>query len=67
MSTIVFIRHGETDMAGSFCGHSDPELNLAGKRQAIRLAGEAATLEDMFLKLTEDTTEAVEYAIRPEK
>jgi len=45
MSTIVFIRHGETDMAGSFCGHSDPELNLAGKRQAIRLAGEAATLE----------------------
>jgi alpha-ribazole phosphatase len=45
MSTIVFIRHGETDMAGRFCGHSNPELNLAGKVQAIRLAEESATLK----------------------
>ena len=29
MNTIVFIRHSETDMADRFCGHSDPELNLA--------------------------------------
>jgi broad specificity phosphatase PhoE len=45
MSTIIFIRHGETDMVGSFCGHSDPKLNLAGEEQAIRLAEEAATLK----------------------
>ena len=44
MSTIVFIRHGETDMAGRFCGHSDPDLNPAGESQAIRLAEEAAML-----------------------
>jgi alpha-ribazole phosphatase/probable phosphoglycerate mutase len=33
MSTIVFIRHCETDMAGRFCGHADPELNVIGERQ----------------------------------
>lgn len=45
MNTIVFIRHGETDMAGRFCGHSDPKLNLAGESQVIRLANQVATLE----------------------
>ena len=35
MSTLVFTRHGETDMAGRFCGHSDPELNKAGERDAM--------------------------------
>jgi broad specificity phosphatase PhoE len=44
MSTIIFIRHGETDMAGSFCGHSDPYLNPAGKRQVTRIAEEVAIL-----------------------
>jgi len=44
MNTIVFIRHGETDMAGRFCGHSDPDLNPAGESQAISLAEEASTL-----------------------
>ena len=44
MNTIVFIRHGETDMAGRFCGHSDPDLNPAGESQAIRVAEEAAML-----------------------
>jgi hypothetical protein len=29
MNTIIFICHSETDIAGRFCGHSDPELNLA--------------------------------------
>jgi alpha-ribazole phosphatase len=33
MSDILFIRHAETDMAGTFCGHSDPELNAEGLRQ----------------------------------
>jgi alpha-ribazole phosphatase len=44
MNTIVFIRHGETDMAGRFCGHSDPDLNLVGESLVIRLAEEAAML-----------------------
>jgi broad specificity phosphatase PhoE len=33
MSEILFIRHAETDMAGTFCGHSDPELNVRGRLQ----------------------------------
>lgn len=31
MSELLFIRHAETDMAGTFCGHSDPELNERGR------------------------------------
>ena len=44
MSTLIFIRHGETDMAGRFCGHSDPELNAAGELQVARVAEEVANL-----------------------
>jgi alpha-ribazole phosphatase/probable phosphoglycerate mutase len=33
MSELLFIRHAETDMAGTFCGHSDPELNARGRAQ----------------------------------
>jgi alpha-ribazole phosphatase/probable phosphoglycerate mutase len=33
MSELLFIRHAETDMAGTFCGHSDPELNARGRIQ----------------------------------
>jgi alpha-ribazole phosphatase/probable phosphoglycerate mutase len=37
MSEILFIRHAETDMAGTFCGHSDPELNTRGHLQVMEL------------------------------
>lgn len=37
MSEILFIRHAETDMAGTFCGHSDPELNARGYVQVAEL------------------------------
>ncbi|MDQ2833192.1 MAG: alpha-ribazole phosphatase family protein [Acidobacteriota bacterium] len=37
MSDILFIRHAETDMAGTFCGHSDPELNQRGFEQVAEL------------------------------
>jgi len=37
MSEILFIRHAETDMAGTFCGHSDPELNAHGYLQLSEL------------------------------
>jgi alpha-ribazole phosphatase len=33
MRELLFIRHAETDMAGTFCGHSDPELNARGRIQ----------------------------------
>jgi alpha-ribazole phosphatase len=38
MSRIFFIRHAETEMAGRYCGHSDPELNAQGRAQLIKLA-----------------------------
>jgi len=37
MSELLFIRHAKTDMAGTFCGHSDPELNATGLLQLERL------------------------------
>jgi broad specificity phosphatase PhoE len=45
MSTIVLIRHGETDLAGRFCGYSDPRLNASGERDAIRVAEEISRLD----------------------
>jgi alpha-ribazole phosphatase len=33
MSELLLIRHAETDMTGTFCGHSDPELNARGRAQ----------------------------------
>jgi alpha-ribazole phosphatase/probable phosphoglycerate mutase len=33
MTGLLFIRHAETDMAGRFCGHSDPPINARGKQQ----------------------------------
>ncbi|WP_263418176.1 histidine phosphatase family protein [Terriglobus albidus] len=37
MSHLVFVRHAETDMAGKFCGHSDPSINEAGRKQVLDL------------------------------
>jgi broad specificity phosphatase PhoE len=33
----IFVRHAETDMAGTFCGRSDPELNEYGRSQLAPL------------------------------
>jgi alpha-ribazole phosphatase/probable phosphoglycerate mutase len=44
MSTIALIRHGETGMAGRFCGHSDPDLNAVGHHEAIHVAEEVSRL-----------------------
>jgi alpha-ribazole phosphatase len=38
LSRVVFIRHAETEMAGRYCGHSDPELNAQGRAQLTKLA-----------------------------
>ena len=37
MSSILFIRHAETDLAGAFCGHSDPPINARGEQQVADL------------------------------
>jgi alpha-ribazole phosphatase len=37
MNRVLFIRHAETEMAGRFCGHSDPELNAQGRMQLTSL------------------------------
>ena len=37
MDSLLFIRHAETDLAGRFCGHSDPPVNERGFRQIEEL------------------------------
>jgi len=37
MTQFLLIRHAETDLAGTFCGHSDPHLNAQGWVQVERL------------------------------
>jgi alpha-ribazole phosphatase/probable phosphoglycerate mutase len=41
MTDLIFIRHAETDMAGRFCGRSDPPVNASGRLQ----------IEDVIAKL----------------
>jgi len=33
MSRLLFIRHAKTDLAGTFCGYSDPPVNTSGCEQ----------------------------------
>jgi broad specificity phosphatase PhoE len=37
MDSLLFVRHAETDLAGRFCGHSDPPVNERGYRQIEEL------------------------------
>lgn len=46
---IVLIRHAETDLAGRFCGHSDPPLNDKGIRQLPALVERLAAWKYDFL------------------
>ncbi len=43
MSGLLFIRHAETDMAGRFCGHSNPALNERGLQQLDALTKAIST------------------------
>lgn len=49
MSELLFIRHAETDMMGTFCGHSDPPLNARGLAQ----------VSDLLRSLSTESIEAV--------
>lgn len=44
MNRLVLIRHAETDLAGKFCGQSDPDLNAVGVRRLESLVEEIAPL-----------------------
>jgi probable phosphoglycerate mutase len=50
-TTIVLVRHGETDWnrENRFQGHADPPLNALGRAQARKLAGRLATEEHAAL------------------
>jgi broad specificity phosphatase PhoE len=49
MDSLLFIRHAETDLAGRFCGHSDPPVNKRGQRQ----------IKDLLRKLEGKSIDAI--------
>jgi broad specificity phosphatase PhoE len=57
MSELLFIRHPETAMAGTFCGHSDPELNARGRVQLGELIDRLLT-EKIAVVYTSDLRRA---------
>lgn len=42
MNELLFIRHAETDLAGTFCGHANPPVNANGLLQIKALASSLA-------------------------
>jgi alpha-ribazole phosphatase/probable phosphoglycerate mutase len=61
MNDLLFIRHAETNMAGTFCGHSDPPVNAAGRRQIQKLV-EALRNEPIAAVYTSDLQRAAATA-----
>jgi broad specificity phosphatase PhoE len=61
MNGILFIRHAETDMAGTFCGHSNPPINARGRQQIQSLIN-ALDGEDIECIFTSDLERAVSTA-----
>ena len=57
MSEILFIRHPETDMAGTFCGYSDPDVNEGGRAQITELIDTLST-EDICAVYASDLRRA---------
>jgi broad specificity phosphatase PhoE len=57
MSELVFIRHAQSDMAGTFCGHSDPELNERGRGQLADLIS-ALSRDEIGVVYTSDLRRA---------
>jgi alpha-ribazole phosphatase len=68
MSDILFIRHAETDMAGTFCGHSDPDLNARGHEQTAELidrlrSEDIGTVYTSDLRRAQTTADAIASAL----
>lgn len=49
MTGLIFIRHAETDLAGTFCGQSNPSINSRGHIQ----------IRDMILRLQSEPFDAI--------
>ncbi len=67
MSELLFIRHADTDMAGTFCGHSDPELNAGGRARLHELIDslDAARIDAVYtsdLRRAHGTAQAIASA-----
>lgn len=61
MNRVLFIRHAETDMAGTFCGHSNPPINARGRQQIQKLIS-ALNGEEIECVFTSDLERAVSTA-----
>lgn len=61
MNGVLFIRHAETDMAGTFCGHSDPPINARGQQQIRKLIS-ALSGEEIKCIFTSDLERAASTA-----
>ncbi len=61
MTDLLFIRHAETDLAGTFCGRSDPPVNAAGRRQIQELV-ESLHSEKIRVVYSSDLQRAVTTA-----
>ncbi len=64
MTRLLLIRHAQTDLAGTFCGHSDPDLNAKGRAQVERLIAnlEEHSIESVYasdLKRARQTAQAI--------
>ena len=61
MTGLLFIRHAETDMAGTFCGHSDPSINARGQRQVAHIVSSLMpeTFDEIY---SSDLRRAIETA-----
>jgi broad specificity phosphatase PhoE len=64
MSEILLVRHAETDLKGTFCGHSDPGLNEAGRAQLpaiLKAIGDrpVQTIVSSDLRRAHETAEAI--------
>jgi alpha-ribazole phosphatase/probable phosphoglycerate mutase len=58
MNDLLFIRHAETYLAGTFCGQSDPPVNAAGHRQIKNLTERLRT-ESIVTVFTSDLQRSV--------
>jgi broad specificity phosphatase PhoE len=61
MNSVLFIRHAETDMAGTFCGHSNPPINARG-RQLIQALINTLNSEEIECIFTSDLERAASTA-----
>jgi broad specificity phosphatase PhoE len=62
MNGALFIRHAETDMAGTFCGHSNPPINARGRQQLQQLRS-ALDGEEIEFIFTSDLERATSTAV----